>query len=418
MDTPIEETILSADADVPITSPPISSADETISSADANADASPVPAKKQRWLWIGIGLVFLAIIVRAGFIIVGTLKNEPEEVAGQEPDAVEEEQSAEPVEEASDLPPTPIILFTPTPLPIPTALPSLTPIPEPVMVSISSPHIVPFGLPRTAAWAIKADAPATVRIVDFGGAMLVASNAAGEVVTEKQVSPDIPWTITGLIDPQMGSGTLVLEITTPTGMTESVSLGWRTTDVTAIENGQTVVSVDGQTTEEPPLAGETSAEGDDNNAHSLSDGILLTVESLPDDWQMQPSAETLFVHFTADKAPDNQAIIALFKQSDAVDTSDPGAVLDFLLDASDGAGGVTSYGELTLEQTQDTHVSGYPAKYVRVHTTDDTLFGYISAISVNNQAIIIEAFSASSETIDTLGETAETALTIVAEDAN
>ncbi|RMG98778.1 MAG: hypothetical protein D6706_06695, partial [Chloroflexi bacterium] len=348
-----------------------------------------------------IGLIIIGIIIRAAFVVIGTLNDSQD-------DSQQETAQVTPPVASTSAPEAEVVKSTPTPMPSPTFLPSPTPLPSPtatpvpVTVKITYPQIIPFGLPKTVAWTIESGAPVSVRIIDFGGAMLVADNAAGDVAVEMLVEPDSPWRIAGVIDPQVGNGQFVLQFEA-SDQTEDISLPWQVTDVVSVENGQIVVPVDGmQDGEERPLTGSVNATSD--TGYSLPGGITLTFTAdFPDSWQVQPSGEILLVNFTPGDVQGDQAVIAVLEGHERVDTSNPETVLDFLLEANDGSGGVTTYGELLLDETnppQTMMIHDFPAASVRVHTIDNNLYGYIAAISVGTKSIVIEAFSSSLETVD------------------
>lgn len=185
------------------------------------------------------------------------------------------------------LTPTP----TSTPLPTETPLPTPTATPQPMSFSVTGPKFIPAGLPLQVEWVIEAiggDGVATVILDDLGGAMLTGDEAGNVIIARSLthafsenpvVGYDQEFVVTAIIDPNIKSGVVSLEIRN-SFFAEPILIPWLTTDDSDLTNQTFEIVLDGvedeiQAAEVVPIDNEQTAEGNGASETSGEDTAEL-----------------------------------------------------------------------------------------------------------------------------------------------
>ncbi|MEM9774267.1 MAG: hypothetical protein AAF902_06775 [Chloroflexota bacterium] len=126
---------------------------------------------------------------------------------------------------------------TNTPLPTNTPTPTPSPTPRPMTFKITGPKFVSSGLPQKVSWTVEAtggDGAATVLIDSLGGAMLtgdeggnviIARTLSSEFSNDALVGYDQEFVISAILDPNINSGVLSMEIRNQT-FAEPILVPW------------------------------------------------------------------------------------------------------------------------------------------------------------------------------------------------
>lgn len=374
---------------------------ETAAVLDELEQVARRPSKKKIVL-VFAGFLLLGIVIVAGLLILARNNTTDDEVSAADNLATtptEGEGSNTLVAETATITQTNIVaLSSPTPSPTVTPIPSPTPLPPtpaPAQVSIVYPEIVPNGLPQHATWLIGLSEgdPVQARVVDFGGAMLTTADPETvEVIISKQIASGSEWELHGYIDPQMTQGALILEFVSQNGVSETISLPWKTGDVATPVNGRLIEPVDGQSPAVHILPEQEIPQ------YHLPGSVTVSLPPLPDQWTAHTASDTILVYLTADHSEQDAVTIATLQKPGV---SHPEQALDYLLDADNGAGGVTTYGELVVDDVFDNPttlmIGGYPSAHVLLQTSDGQLYGLLAAVIVEGNLVVVQAFSSTIE---------------------
>ena len=149
-----------------------------------------------------------------------------------------------------------------TPSPTATSTPTLTPAPSPttapipLTVSVSGPEKFPRGLPQAVEWQIQVEdgiGAVVVSIEDLNGVLLTGDNEgrlflaktiASEGTSSTAAAFSTEWTIQGILDPNVGTGSITFLFETTT-KSERITLPWTVTNGSSVETQQYENPIDG-----------------------------------------------------------------------------------------------------------------------------------------------------------------------------